>query len=128
MYIVNYACTTAAGPDVGSLLDALSQGRDTSQPMWAGGRACFIDGQIEKAESHEEIFHRWLKILWSKMNVDFGNDRVALVFASTKGFIEDYVWHSDEQGIRKHDDPYSKISQSFCDSHPEVSWSVVCNI
>lgn len=128
MYILNYACTTAAGGNVSLLMNSLREGRDTSQPAWAGGRVCFIEGEIEKSESHEDILSRHLQNLWSDLAIDFGKDRVALIFASTKGIIEDYIWQSDDQEIRAHLDPYSAVLKSFRSAHPEINWSLSCNV
>jgi len=110
MYVVGYGCYTAAGKRAHALYQGLLNGRDFCRPLddtdWpakpmTGARLCFWpetppgSTQCEKLvqallESVEECTSKNSDIRGLLQTESFG-----IIFASTKGCIEDFVWQPD---------------------------------
>ncbi|MGE0631826.1 MAG: beta-ketoacyl synthase N-terminal-like domain-containing protein [Pseudobdellovibrionaceae bacterium] len=132
MYILGYNCVTAAGFGADKLMDALYSGRDCSQSQEDGGRICFIPRGVEPKQNFQQRFQSYLHKLWSSLGLsaeittDLKKTRVAFLFSSTKGIVEDYVWTEIE--IRNHEDPFHAVYSQFTDAYPEINWTLKCNI
>jgi hypothetical protein len=135
MYIQNYNCITAAGSGVHSLMEALNTGRDCSQKESSQGLVCSIPS-LDKSIAYRENFKTLLTQCWRELEGTLAKSvkdqlrkkRVALVFSSTKGLVEDFVWKSTAQDIRQKVDPFDAIIEDFCQIHNEIDWQLCCNI
>ncbi|UYL09613.1 hypothetical protein B9G69_003380 [Bdellovibrio sp. SKB1291214] len=136
MYIQNYSCTTAAGFGTRVLMSALHSGKDCSLPVESGGRVCYLEQKPEKNQTYKNIFVNSFKQLGlplleglsKEAYSDLSKSRVALIFASTKGFIEDFIWSATSENIRTHADPFTEICQDFTESVGEIEWTFHCNV
>jgi 3-oxoacyl-(acyl-carrier-protein) synthase len=54
--------------------------------------------------------------------------KVALIFASTKGMVEDFIWQATENSIRTEQDPFQSIIDDFCSEQSTISWQLRANI
>ncbi len=118
MFVLGYECWTAAGFGVEDLMAALYAGRDASQPNpHVKGRWCPIDSLQDSSRSYRERFlDGFRNICQSKSFSSLLRDvpelqekRVGLVFSSTKGCVEDFIWNLDESAVRTHPGPYEPI-------------------
>jgi hypothetical protein len=117
-------------------MTALYSGKDCSLPVESGGRVCYLDQNPEKTQSYKNIFVNSFKQLGLPLREglskdsygDLSNSRVALIFASTKGAIEDFVWTATGEDIRTHADPFMEICQEFTEAIGEIEWTLHCNV
>lgn len=136
MYIQNYSCTTAAGFGTRALMSALYSGKDCSIPVESGGRVCYLEQNPEKTQTYKNIFVNAFKQLGLPLREglskeaygDLSKSRVALIFASTKGAIEDFIWASTSEDIRTHADPFTEICEEFTEAVGEIEWTLHCNV
>jgi hypothetical protein len=140
MYILNYDCITAAGDGVFKLMEALNSGRDCSKPGAPMGRICQIENLERSKETAQVSLKKLLTKLWKNLALGLETDihellqqqtpksRVALVFSSTKGVIEDTIWKATKNNIRELEDPFQCVIDDFCEEHPNFSWEPRCNV
>ncbi len=136
MYIQNYSCTTAAGFGTRALMSALYSGKDCSIPVESGGRVCYLEQKPEKTQTYKNIFVNAFKQLTLSVREglsqnahgDITKGRAALIFASTKGSIEDYIWQATGENIREQQDPFTEIYQEFTEAMGELEWTLHCNV
>jgi Beta-ketoacyl synthase, C-terminal domain/Beta-ketoacyl synthase, N-terminal domain len=111
-WIRSYSCITAAGENTDELWNALASGRDVSQPFAKSPevRACLFQGHRKETSR---------QLLMSKMAASFApiaehlrRDRpFGVIFASTKGFIDDFVWSADSEHVAE--DPLAPLLTDF---------------
>ncbi|WP_413293193.1 beta-ketoacyl synthase N-terminal-like domain-containing protein [Bdellovibrio sp. HCB185ZH] len=136
MYIQNYSCTTAAGFGTRALMSALYSGKDCSIPAENGGRVCYLEQNPEKAQTYKNIFvnafkdliHPVREGLSKNAHGDITKSRAALIFASTKGCLEDFIWEATSENIREMQDPFTSIYQEFTEAMGDLEWTLHCNI
>ena len=97
MFVIDYDCITAAGESPESLMNALNSAKVCSQPavenQWnkpviPGGLVSLIP---DKKNLTQDLSKLW-KNISNKLPSDFSNAKVGLIFSSTKGNIEDYIF------------------------------------
>ncbi len=129
MFVIDYDCITAAGESPESLMNALNSAKVCSHPatenQWnkpviPGGLISLI---LEKKNLTEGFTGLW-KNISKKLPSDFSNAKVGLIFSSTKGNIEDYIFDINEQEVRTHKrDPFVEVVEGFKKLNPEVHFS-----
>ncbi|MEQ1878116.1 MAG: beta-ketoacyl synthase N-terminal-like domain-containing protein [Bdellovibrionia bacterium] len=114
--IESYGCTSAAGPSVEDFWLGLCEGRDHSSPDPMGVRVCKWK---ETADSAGDDLNRQLLLAWEQCLTGLGmdslkrvHDRLGVIFASTKGLTDDYVWSGMPVAI----DPLAPVLRAFLDS------------
>lgn len=135
MHILGYQCATAAGFGFEALMRALHEGRDTSIEGGDGlGRVCRLPAELRPQNSYREALGQGFGRLWrdieaalpASVRTDLREKRVGLLFASTKGFIEDFVWLKDD--IRGHEDPFNAVLEDFARTATEIRWDYRVNV
>lgn len=131
MFLINSQCTTAAGFDKQSLFNALLEGRDCSETNpYAEGRICAVPGwrgtETFRAAITRLLANNW-QGAWSGLSPQtracIANSRTTLVFASTKGNIEDYIWKTTAAEARTATDPFHGIVEDFVSLTKELSFT-----
>ncbi|MBC7741751.1 MAG: hypothetical protein H7061_06125 [Bdellovibrionaceae bacterium] len=113
MDLVHYDCITAAGLGPQALIKGLIDGRDFSvaiqgnewrQSVPTGGRVCFIPRELQaapiKERTYQEAYEDYLDQVWNRFYKNLAvesqlflkKSKVLILFSSTKGIIEDYIW------------------------------------
>jgi 3-oxoacyl-(acyl-carrier-protein) synthase len=126
MHIVGYGCYTAAGKGAHALYQGLLEGRDFCSPLddsaWpakpmTGARLCFWP-EIPPGKSQCEILVQALLASLDecgKKNSDAAailkSDNLGVIYASTKGCIEDFVWQP--QFKTRQDDTLAPVLDLF---------------
>jgi hypothetical protein len=110
MDIVGYGCYTAAGKGAHALYQGLLAGRDFCSPlddsMWpakpmTGARLCFWPEPPPGNTQCEKLVQALIESLaecrqkYPSAEGMLKSDSLGIIYASTKGCIEDYVWRSD---------------------------------
>lgn len=139
MFVIDYDCMTAAGLNKEALSNALTQGRACfevvsdkkwSRPVAPGGLVCQIPFAQRLGETTQDLITKNLQTLtqniFSRISPQFiselASQRVGIFFASTKGFIEDFVYSAEEKFIRHHPDPFFAITENFKKLNPEINF------
>lgn len=132
-FLVGSGCVTTAGGGKSALWNALLEGRDLSGPVstahWPVPAqfqpyAYLIpEGILPRHLSSKEFQVRGLLRAWREAreeahgfreHLSLHPERTGILFASTKGNIEDWVWDS-KIDAQKASDPYSPILDTFID-------------
>ncbi len=110
MYIVGYGCYTAAGKGAHALYQGLLSGRDFCSPLddsgWpakpmTGARLCFWPETPPGSTQCEKLVQALLESVDEcvKKNPNaqalLMSDSLGIIYASTKGCIEDFVWQPE---------------------------------
>lgn len=115
-------------------MSALVTGKDCSSPSSLGpGRVCSIE---DKKPSHQETLQQLIHDLWIQLHqslnpeiqMDLQNSRMAVIFSSTKGIIEDHIWTAGETMIREQEDPFNALLAGFCEDQKSFNWTLRCNV
>ncbi len=135
MFIIGYDCMTSAGNDFEKLMAALYSGFDNSSVVdRGGGKVCFLKGRSLTSTNYKDQFVLHLSELtqniFSRLATDFiaelRSQRVGVIFCSTKGNVEDYIWQ--EAKYPAHEDPYDSILQNFIGQNLEINFSFSCTL
>lgn len=132
MDLLQYDCITAAGDGPATLLNALNSGSDLScivrPDQWSravagGGRVCFLPNisfldRNYQNELNEHIEKIWNRIYLKNSAVEksgLKSAKALVIFSSTKGFIEDFIWthKGHPEGVRTIPDPFQAVVQKF---------------
>ncbi len=100
-WITAYGCTSSAGPGVADYWTALCQGKDQSRALLAAAwpvpvtfepRACIWP---ETTDSVSKVLTAQLLQAWKSVEAEAldGGEPLGVIFASTKGAIEDFIWN-----------------------------------
>lgn len=133
-FVASYGCTSAAGEGVEALWNAARAGRDLSAPVSTSGwpvsltfepRAClWPDHGTTGSVSEEQLLQ--LRRAWretrEKLPAPLRN--FGVVFASTKGSIEDLVWKSEAVPSQ---DPIGSLMRAFLAENeltPRISMAI----
>ena len=124
MNLLNYDCITAAGPAVHDLMQGLFHGKDFSntssqnqwgnQPVVSGGRVCLVKDQNLSKRHYQQTMVLHFQKMWdrTKSKAEFKKASVLVVFASTKGSVEDFIWEKSTS-VREMPDPYSGVAHDI---------------
>lgn len=132
MDLRHYDCITAAGDGPSELMQALYAGKDLSvhvaadtwgRPVSSGGLVCFLPHTNLKNRNYQNLFSHYVETIWQRIRqnfsdaetINFKKEKVLVIFASTKGYVEDYIWNfeKDLDGARQAPDPFQGIVKSF---------------
>lgn len=106
-YVQNFSCATCHGYGAESFWQNLMEG--VMRPSQKEGVFQFALSNRNVNLSYRENFMRTLTSLVEGWNFE-KEKKIGLIFGSTKGLIEDYVWEEDFQ---THCDPFSPIVEDF---------------
>ena len=79
--IIGYGCSTSAGPTTLDFWNHLCEGQRIQSGLWPHSTLSIKDQIIKN-----------LCLSWKQIHIELGA-RVGVIFASTKGCIEDYIWN-----------------------------------
>lgn len=133
MFVIDYDCITAAGESPQSLMNALNTAQVCSHPavenQWnkpvvPGGLVSLISGKKNLTQDLSKLWNNILNKLPSEVLADFSKAKVGLIFSSTKGNIEDYIFDVKENEIRtRRPDPFIEVVEGFKKLNPEINFS-----
>jgi 3-oxoacyl-(acyl-carrier-protein) synthase len=112
--IAGYGCSTSAGLGVSRLWEGLSSGRDFSAPVkydtWpkqplSPPRACLIPESCANAKTKilQQLRFAWSEACETLSPVDraaINSGRTGVIFASTKGFVDDVIWQTNGPDLK----------------------------
>ncbi|HRO67091.1 MAG TPA: beta-ketoacyl synthase N-terminal-like domain-containing protein [Pseudobdellovibrionaceae bacterium] len=137
MEILGYNAISAAGRTSEELLSALLKGAPCSQKALDGGFICPIPKSSEKEMTTvRERLGLYLQENWDRVRPTLPSEisdrlnsgaRVAFVFASTKGIIEDFIWTDASDG-REAPDPFSAVIDDFLSKEASLNWVLSCGL
>ncbi len=109
-YITGYGCSTAAGPTLEETLAGLRAFRGCFERDEKGRRIARRPGGTLSGYLDEAF-----KDLRSRERLDWTQEPYGVLFASTKGWIEDFIWKQDPgEGLRT--DPFTEPFESWLTS------------
>lgn len=133
MFVIDYDCITAAGESPEVLMNALNSAKVCSYPAKAnqwnrpvvpGGLVSLIQNKKNLTEDLSRLWNNILNKLPSDILSDFSKAKVGLIFSSTKGNIEDYIFDANEKEIRtQKQDPFIEVVEGFKKLNPEINFS-----
>lgn len=110
MNILAYGCSTAAGRGVEPFWRGLLAGTDHSQIVSLGKTQIKYCGfQRDHFESYCQFLSEKLLESFKSLYCHLSSADVGVIFASTKGCIDDFVWSND----RVEHDPYMPVLKEF---------------
>ncbi len=149
MDLIHYDCITAAGLGPEALMNGLIEGRDFSipitgqewkHPVGPGGRVCLMK-RADPASSYQRAYEEYLdqvakrffKSLSLEQKFKLKKSKTLMIFASTKGVIEDYIWSYTKAPVeaRLGPDPFygpvQYFKQNFSEHFGSLDSLVVSN-
>jgi len=111
-WIRSYSCVTAAGENTHALWNALVSGRDVSQPFPKSPqvRACLFQG--DRQGTSRQMLLRKMAAAFEPISEDLHRGRrFGVIFASTKGIVDDFVWNADSEQMEV--DPLTPLLTDF---------------
>jgi 3-oxoacyl-(acyl-carrier-protein) synthase len=131
-WVLGYGCTSSTGSKTEDFWNALCDGVDQLGPMPTDSwpvpltfepKACLWSRSAESSLSVRALLAKQLLQAWNQAAQATGMDevqkiqnseRVGVIFASTKGMIEDFVW--SQTPLDSYSDPYTPILEDFLTS------------
>ena len=118
--IIGYGCTTSAGPGVGALWRALSEGVDLSTPCSIGAddsravvRGCFFPARAGGTLDARTLLRNELLAAWKECQAGVERaGRLGVILASTKGLVDDRIWQ-DATPQESWEDPATPVLEDF---------------
>jgi 3-oxoacyl-[acyl-carrier-protein] synthase I len=140
MFVIDYDCLTAAGPHKENLMTALFEGKvcshhaeknDWQSDLVPGGLVALIQNRDATQSTVRDYLSQNLNALWKQIYknlsqenlTQFMKSKVGLVFASTKGCVEDYIHKISDEASKNQSDPFFDICQDFTKLNPEISFA-----
>lgn len=115
--ILSYGCTSSAGATVAELWAGLCEGCDQSSQTPTGEFACLWPTRTASAHSDlvEQLLVAWRQAVATLDPATVkrvrAGERLGVIFASTKGKIDDLIAQGDERALRV--DPYGAVLSDF---------------
>src|SRR4051812_32653192 len=97
MNILSYGCSTSAGAGVSALWNGLQNGIDHST-LQNSVRSCVFNRehfQNSRQFLSDKLFEAYQECI-SGFDGNLTSDNVGVIFASTKGCTDDFVWSGDK--------------------------------
>lgn len=135
MFIIGYDCITSSGNGFEAMMESLYSGFDNSTNVEPdGGKVCFLKNRNlstsaikdQFISSLSEIFNNIVGRLSEDLKNDFSKKRVGVIFCTTKGCIEDYIWKGDLSTFNH--DPYESILNGFIAKNAQAHFSFSCTL
>jgi 3-oxoacyl-[acyl-carrier-protein] synthase-1 len=139
--VLSYGCSSAAGQGVNPFWSGLAQGIDHSRPIdtssWkvSPSRALSACKWNQQGSAHQtlmtQLIFSWeelLERLSSAQKNNLGNN-LGIIFASTKGLLEDFVWLGNPELLPT--DPLTPVLDAFIQEtgltpHKKICVSLAC--
>jgi hypothetical protein len=102
-----------------------------SSPVHADQNSQVENNETFKFKKSADFFNFHLNGIWqnlrksfsTNLNNDLKNKKVGLIFSSTKGIIEDFIYDLTELQIRQQPDPFYLVVKNFKNENPDINWT-----
>ena len=109
--ILGYGCTTAAGSTTADFWRGLVEGKDHSAESHVNRQQACLWPDRHEGSARQILLHQMMQAWKQASPIVDRKSRVGVVFASTKGLIDDVVWHKDQNPVRQ--DTFTELLGEF---------------
>lgn len=135
MFILGYDCITSSGKGVEALMAKLYSGFNNAVSVAPdGGKVCFLQNRNlfsthfkeHFVSNFSELYKNILLCFSPEEKQNFHKKRVGVIFCSTKGCVEDYIWNEKAPLVKR--DPYDSILKDFLLQNSETHFTFSCTL